>query len=94
MAYSLSAATTQIDVKRPRNKLNRYLWRRHRIATRPVPAFLRCMVSIVTQVSREEGTKNLTLTAEIKRLKESEGVHQSGSDKLNATNRWGCIAVA
>ncbi|CAM9457672.1 unnamed protein product [Ectocarpus fasciculatus] len=41
----------------------------------------------LVQVSREEGTKNLTLTAEIKRLKESEGVHQSSSDKLNATNR-------
>ncbi|CAM9239376.1 unnamed protein product [Ectocarpus sp. 12 AP-2014] len=41
----------------------------------------------LVQVSKEEKTKILTLTAEIKRLKESEGVHRSGSDKLNATNR-------
>ncbi|CAM9553669.1 unnamed protein product, partial [Ectocarpus sp. 12 AP-2014] len=41
----------------------------------------------LVQVSKEEKTKNLTLTAEINRLKESEGVHRSGSDKLNATNR-------
>ncbi|CAM9704192.1 unnamed protein product [Ectocarpus sp. 4 AP-2014] len=41
----------------------------------------------LVQVSKEEETKNLTLTAEIKRLKETEGVHHSDSDKLNATNR-------
>ncbi|CBN77783.1 hypothetical protein Esi_0069_0048 [Ectocarpus siliculosus] len=41
----------------------------------------------LVQMSKEEETKNVTLTAEIKRLKESEGVHRSGSDKLNATNR-------
>ncbi|CAM9213244.1 unnamed protein product [Ectocarpus sp. 13 AM-2016] len=41
----------------------------------------------LVQLSKEENTKNLTLTADIKRLKESEGVHRNGSDKLNATNR-------
>lgn len=64
-------------------------WRRHRMNNllRPVSFFSPLNGLYATQVSKEEEAKNLTLTAEIKRLKESEDMHRNGSDKLNATNR-------
>lgn len=41
----------------------------------------------ITKTSEQAKAETTALSAEIKRLKESEGVHRSSSDKLAATNR-------